>query len=416
MLHRLITLAAVMMFCVGCAGRPHGVLLPVSAEGLHTTKIDMLVATTRAPANPSELFSGERGTELAFADMTISIPPDAVRKAGEVQWPKRLPGDPARDFVVTRAEAVDKAGGIRSFRRMLAQQKRPRRVLLFVHGYNNVFEAAVYRFAQIIHDSGAEAVPVLFTWPSRGKLLAYTYDRESTNYSRDAFEETLQALARDPQVDEISILSHSMGNWLTLEGLRQMAIRDGHVAPKIKNVMLAAPDVDVDVFRTQIAEMGKTRPRFTLFVSRDDRALAFSRRVWGSTARLGAIDPEQEPYKTELERSGIAVLDLTKVKAGDSLHHGKFAESPEVVKLIGSRLLAGQDISDENIGLGDKIIEATTGAAASVGSAAGLVVAAPIAIVSPGTRRNYGDRTREFGGRLSHTARSTGSIITEPGL
>ena len=98
----------------------------------------------------------------------------------------------------------------------------------------------------------------------------------------------------------MSILAHSMGNWLALESLRQMAIRNGGLPAKFKNIMLAAPDVDVDVFRSQIADMGKPHPQFTLFVSRDDRALAVSRRVWGDVARLGSIDPEQHPYKAEL--------------------------------------------------------------------------------------------------------------------
>src|SRR5919112_1543244 len=168
-----------------------------------------------------------------------------------------------------------------------------------------------------MHDSGAPGVPVLFTWPSRGSVLAYGYDRESTNYSRDALETTLRTLARDPSVGEISILAHSMGNWLTLETLRQMAIRDRRVDPKIKNVLLAAPDVDVDVARQQIAQMGATRPLFTLFVSQDDRALAVSRRVWGGSARLGAIDPATEPYRTEIAEARINVVDLTRLKAGD---------------------------------------------------------------------------------------------------
>ena len=68
-----------------------------------------------------------------------------------------------------------------------------------------------------------------------------------------------------------------------------MAIRDGRVAPKIRNVLLAAPDVDVDLFREAVLDMGKSRPSFTLFVSQDDRALALSRRIWGDV-RLGAID------------------------------------------------------------------------------------------------------------------------------
>ena len=78
-----------------------------------------------------------------------------------------------------------------------------------------------------------------------------------------------------------------MGNWVTLEALRQMAIRDKAIAPKIRNVMLAAPDVDFDVFRRQIAEIGVQNAPFTLFVSRDDSALAISSKLWGNAARVG---------------------------------------------------------------------------------------------------------------------------------
>ncbi|OWK26464.1 hypothetical protein AJ87_04725 [Rhizobium yanglingense] len=66
-----------------------------------------------------------------------------------------------------------------------------------------------------------------------------------------------------------------MGTWLTVEALRQMAIRDGHVASKINNVILASPDLDVDVFGRQFVSLGEERPHFTIFVSRDDRALGF---------------------------------------------------------------------------------------------------------------------------------------------
>ena len=60
-----------------------------------------------------------------------------------------------------------------------------RNALIFVHGFNNRFDDAVYRFAQVVHDAKAPGIPVLFTWPSRGELSlpAYTYDRESANSS-----------------------------------------------------------------------------------------------------------------------------------------------------------------------------------------------------------------------------------------
>jgi esterase/lipase superfamily enzyme len=78
-----------------------------------------------------------------------------------------------------------------------------------------------------------------------------------------------------------------VGNWVTLEALRQKSIRNGKIADKIKNVMRAAPDVDVDVFRTQIHRMGAARPQFKLFVSQDDRALGLSEHIWGDVPRLG---------------------------------------------------------------------------------------------------------------------------------
>jgi len=111
---------------------------------------------------------------------------------------------------------------------------------------------------------------VLFTWPSHGAVLAYGYDRESTNFSRNALETPLRDLAKDSNVGEVTILAHSMGNWRTLESMRQIAIRDCRVAPKIRNVVLAAPDVDMDLACAAFHDTSKDRPRLTLMVSGDD--------------------------------------------------------------------------------------------------------------------------------------------------
>ena len=200
-----------------CASRPEGVLVPVADTVPSTSRVEMLVATTRQRSqNPGEMFSGERGLAPAFADITVSIPEN--RKEGEVNWPKKLPADPAKDFATLKAEEIDKETVIRRLNQ--AVMKSPdRSVLVFIHGFNNRFEDLVYRFAQIVHDSGAHSVPILVTWPSRGSVLAYGYDRESTNYTRNALENLFQFLARDKDIKEVSILAHSMGNWLALESL-----------------------------------------------------------------------------------------------------------------------------------------------------------------------------------------------------
>ena len=402
---RSVAVVLALATSVVACGSVRGVLVPNDQTVPGARRVDMLVATTRERTNSAEMFSGTRGQALAFASIAVSIPPASARQVGEVQWPRQVPGNPATDFVTLKADVVDRAEALSWFQRTVRGVPR-RQVLVFIHGFNNRFEDAVFRFAQVVHDSDAPVVPVLFTWPSRGSVLAYGYDRESTLYSRNALEKLLNAIARDPAVGEISILAHSMGNSLALETLRQMAIRDGRVAPKIRNVLLAAPDVDVDLAKEAIMDMGpKTkRPSFTLFVSQDDRALAVSRRVWGSSARLGAINPDQEPFRTQIERAAVTVVDLTKLRAGDALHHGKFAESPEVVRLIGKRLAEGQAVSGSRIGLGDRIIQLTAGTAAAVGTAAGLAVSAPVAILDQQTRESLEEHAEGLGRSLSDTA------------
>jgi esterase/lipase superfamily enzyme len=390
-----LLLAALLL--ASCGGRPQGVLLPVTTVTAGTKRIDMLVATTRKalPENQSEMFSGERGKQLAFADIAVSIPPDAARVVGEVQWPASVPGNPAREFVTLSAENIDSKTAIQRFGQRISRPDVRGRTVIFVHGYNSRFEDAVFRFAQIMHDSSAPGMPILFTWPSRGELLAYAYDRESANYSRDGLEEGLRRLAADPRVTEISILAHSMGNWVTMEALRTMALRSGRVHPKIANVMLAAPDVDVDVFYTQIAALGDKRPAMTLFVSQDDRALQFSRRLWGDVARLGSINPEEQPHKDEIARSKITVVDLTKLKSGDPLAHGKFAQSPDVVRYIGARLASGQTVTEQNSTLGEQLVQTGSELGSVVGGTAGAVIRAPISLVDGTLRNNTEERKRE---------------------
>jgi esterase/lipase superfamily enzyme len=366
-----------------CASAPIEVLTPIARGTVPpaASKLTMLVATSRKPTgDPGTLFSGERSAMLSLSSIEISIPPDTARKSGTVQWPRRLPADPRKDFAVTSVQPKS----IPEARAWLHEQNvHGGRVMVFVHGYNNRFADAVFRFAQIVHDSGANVAPILFTWPSRGSVFDYNYDRESTNFSRTALERTLQALASDPTVTDVTVLAHSMGAWLTVEALRQMAIREGNIPPKIQNVILASPDLDIDVFARQWTEMGTKRPKFTIFVSQDDRALAISSFISGGVKRVGSINPAEEPYRSALEDAGITVIDLTKLSASDRLRHGKFAESPEIVQLIGQRLVNGQTLTSTKVGLGDSVGAVLLGTASTVGNIAATTVTAPIGVLEP---------------------------------
>ncbi|MBO9709165.1 MAG: alpha/beta hydrolase [Caulobacter sp.] len=342
-LPRLIGLTLGLAVLAACGGAPKGFLLPTQTPVSGAQKVDMLVITTRrASPEPGVVFGGERDPSESVSEIVVSVPPG--HRVGKVEWPKSNPPDPQREFTTVSLSPADRPAVRAWFQRQGGEHAR---LLVFVHGFNTRFESSVYRFAQIVADSGADAAPVLFTWPSRGRLFDYEYDRDSAIYSRDALERGLARAADAPEVKEITVLAHSMGTYLTMEALRQLAIRRGRLPAKITAIVLASPDIDPHVFARQYEALGPDAPHVTIFVSRDDRALQISRLLAGNLLRLGSIDPSQEPYRSRLEANGkITIIDLTKLKAGDKLNHGKFAQSPEVVRLLGTQLINGQVLSD----------------------------------------------------------------------
>ncbi len=361
----------------GCSSRPAASLALVAPAVPPNPTVELFAVTTRRQAaDAGELFNGERTTRPAYARLAISIP--KARKVGEVEWP---PAGGKPDAATTFAAVdLERLESERFGAALRASARGPARghVLVFVHGYNTRFDEAVFRLAQIVHDfrRTGDADPLQLAVLGLARLIPY--DRESAAFSRDALEELLAQLAKDPSVTQVSVLAHSMGGWLTMEALRQMGIRQGGVPARIANVMLAAPDIDVDVALMQGRALGARRPRMMLIVSADDEALNVSRRLWGSRDRLGAIDPNREPYRTNLAKAGVEVIDLTNEQAGDRLNHSKFAQSPLAVQLIGRQLAKGQRL-EGSVGLGDVAEGVTQGAT----RAAGDLLTAPLRLVQP---------------------------------
>ena len=227
---------------------------------------------------PGVMFGGARGRGLDFADIAVSIPPDGARQPGDIQLASSPPGNPEHDFVILRADRMDLAQAKANFDARV-RRTPGRRVLIFVHGFNTRFEEAVYRFAQIVHDARVNVAPVLFTWPSgRQRDRLCLRSRQRRVFARRAGGGA--AGAGQGSVGRTRYRSSPIRWAITwsIEALRQMSIRDHGLSPKIRDVMMASPDIDIDVFRRQIAEIdaGPRPAQFTLFVSRDDRALGLS--------------------------------------------------------------------------------------------------------------------------------------------
>jgi esterase/lipase superfamily enzyme len=261
----------------------------------------------------------------------VTVPPNHV--VAELERPTRLPPDPRTEFTVVDpvVYSADTAF-IAEVRRELA--RRPvgqRRLLLFVHGYNTTASDAILRLAQFVEDSGFEGVPVLFTWASAGRLSRYVYDLNSALIARSEVQDVVGILERTG-AENVEVFAHSMGTFLTMEALVDGAQtgRLNRRASSINHIVLASPDIDLDLFRRQLGELPlPIREKIYLLISKDDGALRASRVIAGGVPRVGAADAE------ELEKLGVTVIDLSEIDDSTSGSHTKFVGSPEVVRILG---------------------------------------------------------------------------------
>ncbi|MDP4026526.1 alpha/beta hydrolase [Methylobacterium sp. NEAU 140] len=305
-----------------------GSALPERQSALDVMPV-LLVATTRRPVgNPPRppYFNAERGRGLSFAEVRLS-PPDRslLGKVSAVitgDW--RIGAVPQVESGPGAAEAFTQAAFGRD-------------VLIYVHGYRESFESAAVSAARLSDGIRFRGVSGLFTWPSAAATLDYGYDRESALWSRDAFEDLLKALAASPSGGRINLVAHSMGTLLTLETLRMLRAEAGEAAmSRIGAVVLAAPDIDFDLFSNGVARLGPDVAKITVISSTNDRALELSAAIAGGT-RAGAAD------RARLEALGVRVADASDY-GGGLINHDLFLSNPEVQAVVKRAISRGAGV------------------------------------------------------------------------
>jgi esterase/lipase superfamily enzyme len=292
-----------------------------------------VASTRRGGDNSTELTPGARAR---YALDMITVPPG--HEAGHIERPSWGAPDPNRHVALASQSALDDE----QFRSELAAHVSgrvgaARDVLVYVHGFNTSLNDARFRLAQLVVDGNFAGVPILFTWPSKSALLAYGADKESATASRDAYLKLLQDVAATPGVGRVHILAHSMGTWLTMETLREAALSGSpDLNGRLGNVMLAAPDIDLSVFKQQVARLDATH--FSVFVSKGDRALQLSAGLQGDR-RLGSLDPSLDKDRELIESLGVKVFDISQFSSG-FIGHDNYGDAPQVVSQIGASINA----------------------------------------------------------------------------
>jgi len=260
--------------------------------------IEVFYATNRevisAKGMPVEF--GERRGPLKLGIVTVSIP--ATHQPGEIEAPHwyklEFSTDPNKDIVVT---SIDLLGQKTFFQKLKARVSgaKHKDAFVYIHGFNNSFEDAAERAAQLANDLQFDGAPILYSWPSRGSIMAYQADEnELTRPALDELRDFLENVIAQSGAEHITLIAHSMGNRFLLGALEEI-VTERKIAGKkptklFDQVLFAAPDVDADDFRTRVSDLKGWIGQMTLYASSNDWALQISEHI-NDYPRAGDVSP-----------------------------------------------------------------------------------------------------------------------------
>jgi esterase/lipase superfamily enzyme len=298
---------------------------------------------------PGDFYGNQRLNKVLFGRCEVTIP--RLYKVGSGDPPRppsifgiELQEDPKRHVTLQAVRQMSEQQFFAEVQEEMARPYNPRReAFVFIHGYNTTFQDAAFRTALLARDLEFGGVPILYSWPSWGELEDYPADETAEEYSRELFEEFLRKVARESQAQRLYVIAHSMGNRLLTETLKTLLPQAWSEKDRLKEVVLAAPDVDRQQFADHVLNNILDKgPRVTLYASSKDIALATSKALH-KYARAGQGGAELVIHK------GLFSIDATPLETAGLSHDYAFTH-PAVQEDIRRLCLEGKN-SDERPGL-----------------------------------------------------------------
>ena len=317
--------------------------------------VRVFYGTNRAPTGAVKpaLFYGKGRGELQYGYLNVTIP--QVHKEAELEtqprWAEYTLGLDAaslkrRYVLLDQVTPLAKDDFVRTLRQQI-KDSPSKDLFIFVHGFNNTFEDAARRAAQMAYDLDFDGTPILYSWPSQGSATAYAVDEAAVGISGRKMADFLETVVAQSGAERIHVLAHSMGNRALIEALQTYLARRApdkreHIFGQI---VFTAPDVDRDYFMDAIESVRGSAERVTLYASSNDYALRSSQILHGAPRAGSAGD-------AIIRLSGLDTIDMSAVPA-DALGHSYFAANSGAIFDI-FRILWRGDPPSKRCGMSDR--------------------------------------------------------------
>lgn len=294
-------------------------------------QITLFYGTNRKRSNskkPNDYYDDQLAEQIAYGSCKVSIPRN--HRQGELERPKlwkfEFGESVKRHIVMTSVTETDHTSFHDWLKESLAENDE-KSLLLFIHGYNTSFAEAAWRTAQITHDIPFPGIAGFYSWPSSTSVTGYLADIEKADSSITLLETFIEDMVIRTGAEKLHIIAHSMGNRIATRALNNLAAKTtfkDHLKT-IHQIVLAAPDIDKDVYNTQIHPVFKTiGARRTLYASEKDRALKISKTLRRGRMRIG--EGGAGVYVTD----GLDTIDASNVMSHGN-HHSYIFETSELL-------------------------------------------------------------------------------------
>jgi esterase/lipase superfamily enzyme len=269
-----VTKRSTALWAVAAAG-----MLASLGLGYQATANTLFAIRWQGKQGPQYTVDRAPGGKVQLGVCEVTIP--RTHDPGELEAPSILRMEvrenAAQHVILSKTERLEDERFYELLRERVQASSR-KELFVFVHGFDTQFEDAARRTAQIHYDLKFEGAPIFYSWPANNKsVLTYPADENTIGWSAPHLKQFLLSIVQQSGAKSINLIAHSMGNRALSIALREIELEFRGQSRLFNHVVLAAPDIDADEFRTNVAPaMQRTANHVTLYASSRDDALRIS--------------------------------------------------------------------------------------------------------------------------------------------